>query len=366
MGGVVHGVNELATQGDEQIAQQRVRIRQSDVLEQLTRAGILIQRDTLAETRGIRTGFDRLVDFERLAQMDRGEIRLATRETAENTMAIARGVAAQIQLARRAEERLDRISEATEGTYRNTSLLTVFAQRANEIAGANYSVNLTTANNTGVIARGVDDLVNIGLADLEINRITANNTALIAGGVDNLVNIGLADLGINQATADNTRDIATGVQSLNAINTASFEVNKMTARHTAVIADDTREIVGFTQRAEYARALMVQQLNGMTHLLGDIADGIDTGNYYQALTREAIADCNLTLIQGFSATIEIGRAQLATSTHAQCLIDRPTHCQHRTSWTVSRYARQNGSRYGTEAHDRKSSASAREVSRGIG
>lgn len=236
MGGVVHGVNELASQGEK-------RINQAQVLEQLTRAGVLIQRDTLSESRGIRTGVDTLVNLGQLAQADRRGIRLATETTAESAMAIARGVAAQIHLAQRAEQRLDRIADATEGTYRNTGLLTVFAERANEIAEANYSANLETANNTAAMKVGIG--------------------ALVTG---------------------------------------------------------THELIGFAERAEYARAVMIQQLAGMTDLLGDIADGIDKGNYYQALTREAIADCNLTLIQGFSATIEIGRAQLATSMQANHLL----------------------------------------------
>lgn len=280
--GVIHGIHELADQGETRIAQgsamirqgtesldlQRrqvgqieTRISQGDILNRLQAANLLIGKAGLEEQSGIRAGVDTLVDLERLSKIDRHAIRAATEGTERNTagikqdtLIIARGVAAQVYLAQRAEQRLDRISEATEGTYRNTELLTVFAQRANEIAEANYSANAATAQNTAAIRDGIGELVGIGIADLELSEVTAQNTGEIAAS--------------------------------------------------------TRELVGFAARNEYANAIMIEQGEVRIRLLGDIADGIDTGNYYQALTREAIQEAHITLIQGFTDVVTTGIAQL--------------------------------------------------------
>ena len=241
--GVVHGVNELADQGDTRIRQgaeslnlQRTQVQQGSVLNKLQAAGLVIGQASLAVQTGIRTGVDSLVSLGKTAQIDRQAIRQNTYATAENTFLIARGVAAQVQLAQRAEERLDRIVDATEGTYRNTQLLAIFAERANELAEASLEVQGEIADNTAAISR------------------------------------------------------------------------------------DTHQLVSFAERAELARAIMIAQDHKRNLLLGDIADGIDKENYYQALTREAIAKSHMTLIQGFNVVATIGAAQLETLAQTNSLL----------------------------------------------
>lgn len=304
--GVIHGIHELADQGETRIAQGEAiirqgtesldlqkrqlgqsetriaqgsnmirqgetRISQSEILNKLQAAHLLIGKASLEEQRGIRTGVDTLVDLGRLSQIDRHAIRTATEGTERNTAGIkqdtsliARGVAAQVYLAQRAEQRLDRISGATEGTYRNTELLTVFAQRANEIAEANYSANAETAQNTAAIRDGVSHLAGINMANLELSEETAQNTGEMAA--------------------------------------------------------NTRELVGFAARNEHANAIMIEQGGVKIRLLGDIADGVDTGNYYQALTREAIQEAHITLIQGFANIASIGIAQLGEDIKSNSLL----------------------------------------------
>lgn len=156
-GELIHGVNELTVQGV--------------VLEQLTKAGLLVGQSTLSEARNARAGIDELVRFEQIAQKDRGETRRASQSTAENSMIIARGVAAHLQLTQHSNHQLDNISSATAGTHRNTQLLATFVQRANEIAEANHNATLEIAGSTHATAEGVGTLVEIGKASLKMEGL---------------------------------------------------------------------------------------------------------------------------------------------------------------------------------------------------
>lgn len=292
MTGLVHGVNRLEEQG-------ATRIQQGGVLNRLQRAGLMVGVASLEEQKGIRSGVDALVDATERAQVDRRAIRASTQKTAENTYAIARGIAAQVYLAQRAEGQRDRQIEVSEGIERNTAgiqrnteLLTVFAKRGNEIAEANLGVNMETAWNTGRLVELEEVSVGFLGSIAESSEQTAQNT----GRLVELEEVSVELLGSIADTSQQT-----------AVNTAS-------------IARDTGHLVDFAERAELMRVVMIEQDQVRNMILGDMADSLDTANYYHALTREEIAGLHLTLIQGIDLARRTGVQQIIEATRTNSLL----------------------------------------------
>lgn len=292
MTGLVHAANRLEEQGE-------TRIQQGGALNRLTRAGLMVGAASLEEQKGIRSGVDALVDATERAQVDRRAIRASAQKTAENTYAIARGVAAQVYLAQRAEGQRDRqievaegIERNTAGIQRNTELLTVFAKRGNEIAEANLGVNMETAWNTGRLVELSEETVGFLGSIAESSERTAQNTG-------KLVELGEESVELLGSIADTSQQTA--------INTAS-------------IARDTSHLVDFAERAELMRVVMIEQDQVRNMILGDMADSLDTANYYHALTREEIASLHLTLIQGIDLARQTGVRQIIEATRTNSLL----------------------------------------------
>lgn len=164
MVGLVDAANSLEAQGKvaNELRQQRLVIGSASLREQeRTRVGVNtlvgISRDGLTVQQDIRTASQRTAAaVEALLEIKEegiGEIRIATQKTAENTLAIERGVAAQVHLTRhfggRAEVQRERQIDVLEDVERNTGLLAVLAERGNQIGAANLAVSAVTADNTG-------------------------------------------------------------------------------------------------------------------------------------------------------------------------------------------------------------------------
>lgn len=176
MVGLVDAANSLEVQGKvaNEFRQQGLAIGSASLREQeRTRVGVStlvgISRDGLTVQQDIRTASQRTAAaIEALLEIKEegiGEIRIATQKTAENTLAIERGVTAQAYLTRhfggRAEVQRERQIDVLEDVERNTGLLVALAERGNQICAANLAVSAVTADNTG-------RLVVIGEAGLEL------------------------------------------------------------------------------------------------------------------------------------------------------------------------------------------------------
>lgn len=164
MVGLVDAANSLEAQGKvaNEFRQQGLAIGSASLREQeRTRVGVStlvgISRDGLTVQQDIRTASQRTAAaVEALLEIKEegiGEIRIATQKTAENTLAIERGVTAQVYLTRhfggRAEVQRERQIDVLEDVERNTGLLAVLAERGNQIGAANLAVSAVMADNTG-------------------------------------------------------------------------------------------------------------------------------------------------------------------------------------------------------------------------
>lgn len=282
MVGLVHAANSLEAQGRERISQGEVAERQRDRLAGLLHTGVAIGAASLETQRKTNAGVDKLVDISGQSLVEQRATRISSQKTAENTHAIARGVAAQVILTQyyghRAEGQRDvqigisrDIESNTRGTERNTRLLAVFAERGNQISRE-------IADNTGRLVELTEVSTELLGSVAESSRMTAMSTASIA------------------------------------------ESSDITATNTTSMARDMGSLVDFADRAEYAREIMVEQDRVRNLVLKDMAGSLDTANFYHALTREEIAGLHLTIIQGIDLARQIGIRQIIEATRTNDLL----------------------------------------------
>lgn len=282
MVGLVHGVNSLEAQGRERISQGEVAERQRDRLAGLLHTGVAIGAASFETQKRTTVGVEKLVDITGQSLIEQRATRISSQKTAENTHAIARGVAAQVVLAQyyghRAEGQRDvqigisrDIESNTRGTERNTRLLAVFAERGNQISRE-------IADNTGRLVELTEVSTELLGSVAESSRMTAMSAASIA------------------------------------------ESSDITATNTTSMARDLGSLVDFADRAEYAHEIIIEQDRIRNLVLRDVADSLDTANFYHALTREEIAGLHLTAIQGIELARQIGIQQIIGITRAGDLI----------------------------------------------